>query len=147
MDLKNRNLAYDLSLFEETPKKRNIVKLPQKSKKRKAKLNLAHAAAVGITCALSVTAVATFVYGQVQLNELTAQINVQQKALNESQSVYTQLQVKSESQMSLSKIENYAVNELGMIKLEPSQIEHVKLPPQGKLCKKQSHKFWNFLGL
>lgn len=133
MNLNNKNVAYDLSLFEEVKRKNNIVKLPRKTPRAKAKINVVHALALGSLCIASVGIIGTFVYNQVQLNELTSKIFISQKALNESQSLYTQLLVKSESKMSLSVIEDYAINNLNMIKLEPSQVEYVNLPVKSSL--------------
>lgn len=128
MSFNNRNVAYDLSLFEESTKKNNIVRLPKKSHAKKTKINVLHAVVFGISIVFTVGIVGTFVCSQVQLNELTAKIAAEEKALSESESAYTQLQVKSETKMSLSVIENFAANNLDMTKLDPSQIEYINLP-------------------
>lgn len=128
MSFNNRNVAYDLSLFEESTKKNNIVRLPKKSQAKKAKINVLHAVVLGISIVFTIGIVGTFVCSQVQLNELTAKIAAEEKALSESESAYTQLQVKSETKMSLSVIENFAANNLDMTKLDPSQIEYINLP-------------------
>lgn len=127
MSFNNKNVAYDLSLFEESTKKNNIVRLPKKSQRKKAKINVLHAFVLGIASVFTIGIVGTFVCSQVKLNELTAQITAGEKALNESESAYTQLQVKSETKMSLSVIENFAANNLNMTKIDPSQVEYINL--------------------
>ena len=135
MSLENRNLAYDLSVFEEVAPKRkkdNIVNLPQKKirekrvhQHKKAKMVLVMAVAVVSFVSLLVTF--TIVNNQIKLTELTSQIQTVEKKLGESESVKVQLEVRNESNFPLSKVEEVAVNELGMTKTDPSQIEYINL--------------------
>ncbi len=135
MSLENRNLAYDLSVFEEVAPKRkkdNIVNLPQKKirekrahQHKKAKMVLVMAVAVVSFVSLLVTF--TIVNNQIKLTELTSQIQTVEKKLGESESVKVQLEVRNESNFPLSKVEEVAVNELGMTKTDSSQIEYINL--------------------
>lgn len=128
-----RNSAYDLSLFEDKPKKRkersNVVKMPRKKWKIKTKrrLKLGTVLYTAIISSAIVSIFSVMIYGQVQLTELTDKINSSNKVLAESQSTYTQLKMKAESEFSLSSVEEYAENELFMRKIEPSQIEYIVL--------------------
>ena len=125
--LDNRNLAYDLSLFEEAPKKSNVVRLPRVSHKTTAKLNALQVlaiCAIGLVCA---GATVLSVYNHVLLNELTSKISLQEKALRESESVYTQQLVRLENKLSTSNLEEYATSVLGMVKRAPEQQELVVL--------------------
>ena len=77
--------------------------------------------------------VGTFVYGQVRLSELTNEINLSTTELAEQESLYTQLKMKSQSKLSLETVEEYAETQLGMRKLEQSQVEYISLS-QGDKC-------------
>lgn len=135
MSLENRNLAYDLSVFEEVAPKRkkdNIVKLPQEKIRKKralqnkrAKMVLVMAVAVASFVSLLVTF--TIINNQIKLTELTSKIQNVEKNIKESESVKVQLEVKNESNFPLAKVEEVAVNELGMAKTDPSQIEYINL--------------------
>jgi len=135
VSLENRNLAYDLSVFEEVSPKRekeNIVNLPQKKIREKrayqhkrAKMLLVVAISVASFVSLLVTF--TIVNNQIKLTELTSKIQTVEKSLGESESVKVQLEVKNESNFPLAKIEEVAKNDLGMVKTDPSQIEYINL--------------------
>ena len=122
MSLDNRNLAYDLSVFEEVKvkKKDNILRLPKEElrKNRRAKVNPLAVAFLGAAFAVSLLTILTV---------LTAQIQSMNKQLMESESIHTQLAVRNESNFSLSNVEEYAKNELGMCKTTPSQVEYINL--------------------
>ena len=84
--------------------------------------------AVGSVCGLAIAfVIGTIIIGQVQLNELNQQISEAKDQLTDSQSVYTQNQMKVESKLSNSEIEEYAENVLGMTKASDAQKEFVTL--------------------
>lgn len=135
VSLENRNLAYDLSVFEEVAPKRkkdNIVNLPRKKIQEKralqykrAKMMLVIAVAVASVVSLLVTF--TIVNNQTKLMELTAKIQTVEKKLGESESNEVQLKVRNESKFPLAKVEEIAVNELGMTKTDSFQMEFINL--------------------
>jgi len=136
MASRNSNEAYDFALFEpkrqqqQVPqKKSNIIELPQEKleQNRRTRTNPVKAASGFLALIVMLGIVGTMVYGQVQLTELTDQLNSSTKVLSENQSVYTQMKMKSDSQLSLETVENYATQKLGMKKIEQSQIEPVEL--------------------
>lgn len=135
VSLENRNLAYDLSVFEEVapkPKKDNILNLPQKRIREKRALQHKRAkmilvTAVAIVSFVSLLVTFTIVNNQIKLTELTSKIQNVEKNLQEKESLEVQLKVKNESNFPLSKVEEVAVNELGMAKTDPSQIEYINL--------------------
>ena len=92
-----------------------------------------------------ISIVGTMVYGQVQLTELTENLNAATKTLNESESVYTQLQMKSDSQLSLQTVENYATGKLGLKKIEQNQVEPISLSKGDKTQVVQSGEDENWL--
>lgn len=134
--MRHQDEAYDLSLFApkrqeelEPQRKQNIIELPQKQleQNRRNKLQPLHAVATFLSMAVIVGIVGTMVYSQVQLTELTEELNSATKQLEESKSVYTQLKMKSDSQLSLETVENYAKDELGMRKISQNQVECISL--------------------
>ena len=89
--------------------------------------------AVAIFCvSIAFTLVASVIYGQVQLTELTEKINVATNSLTELESVEIQLQMKATSNMNVDEIEDYAKSQLGMGKINSNQITYVNLAQQDK---------------
>lgn len=132
--MSKQNTAYDFSLFEpqrkELPQKpNNVIQLPQKQleENRKLKRKPFRLIATFLSMALIVSLVGTMVYGQVQLTELTEQLNAATKQLDEQTSVHTQLKMRSDSLLSLQAAEGYAKDKLGMSKISYSQVVPIKL--------------------
>ncbi len=127
--------AYDFALFEpkrqqEAPQKQsNIIELPKEKleQNRRSRVNPIKAVSAFLSLMIMLGVVGTIVYGQVQLTELTERTNAATKTLNESESVYTQLKMKSDSRLSLQAVESYATDKLGMKKIEQSQVEPIAL--------------------
>ena len=134
--MQNRSEAYDFGMFapkqqplQQPHKKDNIIELPQKQlqKNRRAKLHPFRVFVVSALLVVMLGVVGTMVYGQVQLTELTENINAAQKQLEESQSVHTQLEMKASAKLSLNAVEEYAQETLGMSKIQQSQIENIEI--------------------
>lgn len=134
----NRSEAYDFSRFEEKPKqtpasdtqkKDQILEMPTEQLQKNTKLRKRlRAMRVAITCmglAVMFGISSFFVFGQVQLTELTEDITTATRELEESQSVQTQLQMNLDSQTSLSKIESVAVGDLGMKRVTQNQMNYI----------------------
>lgn len=129
--------AYDFAMFE--PKRRaeeqepvrrdNIIELPREKleENRRPRLNLWRILPTAASFVILAGLAGAFIYGQVQLAELTDSLNSVTKQFSEGQSVYTQMEMKSDSQLSLESVENYATGKLGMEKVNPNQVETVKL--------------------
>jgi cell division protein FtsL len=132
----NQGSAYNFELFEPKshprsapPKRPNVIHLPkeklEENRRPKAK-------AVKLVSFLLVFAVVsgiavTFVNGEVQLTELSGQIESAEKALHEQQNVNSQLQIKLDSKFSMGTVENYASKNLGMKKTNRSQVTAVEV--------------------
>ena len=127
----NYNEAYDLSLFdvENKSNKNNVIEMPRNTfnAKKAKRLKITNMLSLALCSTVLVTIVFTMVYTQVRLTELTEEINIATKELEEEQSIYTQLQMKADSELSLRIVEDYAKNNLNMAKTEPSQINYIKL--------------------
>lgn len=66
-------------------------------------------------------------YSNMQLTRLTKEIGEQKTALEQVQSEYVSLKARQEQTLSISYVENYAQNQLGMVKMDPSQIEYIEI--------------------
>ena len=63
---------------------------------------------------------------------MTEEIDTAAQQLEESQSVYTQLQMKANANLSLATVESYAKENLGMRKNRPESIGFVELSKETK---------------
>ncbi len=147
------NLAYDFTLFEEHPSAKMRAKGKDQSAQadsssktkaddkagddaapsgrvkriRRRKSNFA-LIAIGVIFGIAVAfIVASIIHGQVQLTELNQEISNAKAELAEQQSVYTQLQMKVDSSISTTTVEDYAKNKLHMTKATNSQKEFINL--------------------
>ncbi|MBS5704514.1 MAG: hypothetical protein KHW93_11885, partial [Butyricicoccus pullicaecorum] len=64
---------------------------------------------------------------QMHLTRLTKEIGEQQAALDELQSEYVSLKTQQEQALSISYVEEYAQDTLGMVKMDPSQVEYIEM--------------------
>ena len=87
-------------------------------------MKIAMASVFGIAL---VVVVAAIIHGQVQLTELNQKISNAKNDLLEKQSVYTQLEMKVDSGISTSVVEEYAQDKLSMNKASNSQKEFIDL--------------------
>ena len=137
----NSNYALDLDLFDtakngyipaEQPQRRRIQRpelLKETPISRKTeKLDEKHARIYAIkVCAFvlfTLLIIGSLIYSRVILTNLQVELNAAQKELSATQSEYTSLQMKYNSLLALDKVEEYARNELGMVKLENNQIRY-----------------------
>ena len=164
--------AYDFSLFEERtsteerdsnarwdntqpehPKKRsqeNVVELPEEElkKNRKPRRHLLRKAAAVLCFGVVFSAVTLVVYNQVQLTELTEEINTTAKQLEEAESLEIQLNMEASAQMDGAAVEQYAQEELGMSKVSGGQVTYVNVAQedQGTVVREAtSGSFWENL--
>ena len=149
MALKN-NAAYDLNLFDDEPayssstapkrredepvrktakkKKNKVVTFSEedKLKSRKRKHNPFKLILGGLSAAVVTVIIGFIIIGQVQLTELNQEIISAQATLEDTQSIYTQNQMKLEANLSNAEIEKYAAS-LGMTKASNAQKEFISL--------------------
>lgn len=137
----NSSSAYDFDLFETqtaaapvTPapvkkKKANVIRLNEKQLRRSYRHN-AHALRtmlnLGVVLVI-VGAIGAVVFSQVQLTELTDQINTVTNDLAEQQSLAVQLEMQAASKMNTDEVEAYARETLGMEKASEGQTTYISL--------------------
>ena len=151
MVYENRNAAYDLNLFDEEltyssaaekrpeadePAKRakrksrnKVVKLPENelNKIRRRRHNPVKLIAGTLSAAAVTLVIGFIIVGQVEITELNQKIITAQATLADTESIYTQNQMKVEAQLSDAEIEKYATEVLGMTKASNAQKEFVSI--------------------
>ena len=88
------------------------------------------------------------VYNQVQLTELTEEINTTAKQLEEAESLEIQLNMEASAQMDGAAVEQYAQEELGMSKVSGGQVTYVNVAQedQGTVVREATGgSFWGEL--
>ena len=141
---KNSNLAYDFARFE--PERKQSVAVEKKTEIKVVKKTARRASPAKIIVMLAaVLAIASMmIYNQVVLTELNDQTTTLNTELEKLQSEKIQKSTELESQMSLKNIEEYTVNNLGLVKMDQSQVEYVDLESGNKVEVKQQQddSFW-----
>lgn len=136
-----KNTAYDLSMFENKsalpktapnpsrkyPKKVDLEKEARERKarerrvlKEKQEKNALIARGVGIIIIVLILVVAT-IYSKIILAETITDIDKQSVVLKEKKSEETQLKNVADQKVTHKKVEEYATNDLGLVKMESQQ--------------------------
>lgn len=149
----NRNEAYDFSFFEEhldntmpalDPRvqeqpRHNVVELPEQprqpqrrpQRQPKPKHGLLRRAAAALCFAVVFATGISAVQSEVQLTELTEEINKTQNMLAEAESLEIQLSMQAAQRMTDAQVEEYAA-QLGMSKMTGSQVTYLHVAQQDK---------------
>lgn len=107
-------------------KKRNSAKTVKHKKNRLSPYAFA--------CGLLLLSLFAFkIYNDVQINELTAKTTNLKSELKQLQNEKTKLNVSLEKRTDLKEIELRAQTELGLIKVNKSQVEYISLPSEDKI--------------
>ena len=131
-----QNVAYDLSMYEslleQKPQKQE--KPAKQAKTVKFKNKKAFKTAVNVlSIAIAISMIIGVVYTNSCITEITTDITETQKQITELESEKAYLNFTLESRMSLNDIENYAVNVLGMVKMDSAQVEYVEVESENKV--------------
>lgn len=118
--------AYDLSRFAPEPQRQPQVKVVKTTKKKTNSKRALKVRCVVFAVVLMLLMTAT-VFSRLQLTETRTMINALTSDLIELESENTYLNYELESSVPLKYAEDYAVNELGLVKLNSNQIEYVSL--------------------
>lgn len=116
--------AYDLELFENRAQRPRAKVRAVRGRKKASRLNLQTVKTVAVVMAALVVG---FLYSQATITELTVDIqNVQSDLVNE-QSTYNYLSGVLDSKTSLRNVEQIAAGELGLVKVDRSQVTYFSL--------------------
>lgn len=118
--------AYDLELFENRVQRPRAKVRAVRGRKKASRLNLQTVKTVAVAVVMAALVVG-FLYSQATITELTVDIqNVQSDLVNE-QSTYNYLSGVLDSKTSLRNVEQIAAGELGLVKVDRSQVTYFSL--------------------
>ncbi len=143
----NYSAAYDFSLFEERdgnavriaePRRRakenpapreNVVELPAEKLRENQRAKIKPLSLIFKASALLIifASVLSIVYSQVQLTELTNEINISEKALAEEEAMEVQLTMQTAEKINTADVEEYARKQLGMSKINEGQVVYMNM--------------------
>ena len=131
-----QNVAYDLSMYESLleQKPEKEAKPQHQAKTVKLKNKKAFQTAVrALSLAVILSMIIGVIYTNSQITEITTDIATVQSEITELESEKAYLEFTLESRMSLSEIEDYAVNVLGMVKMDSTQVEYIEIESENKV--------------
>lgn len=124
------SVAYDLSLFDTSAKRKEQQTPEKKPELRVATSSVAKAGkpvALVIIAAVTLTVFIMFLYSKATLSEINLRISNETQTLQSVQNINTALSNQLSGSVSLDNVEQYAVNELGMQKINASQERYVEM--------------------
>ena len=130
--MKTSSAAYDLSTFAPEERRQPRVRVVKTSKNKKRSQNAFKAKCVAYVVLLVVLMSGT-VYSRQQLTEIKSDINKSTAELTEIQSENAYLNYELESTVSLRNVETYAEDELGLVKVDSSQVEYISIQDENKI--------------
>ncbi len=126
--------AYDLSLFDTALRKEKKADQPQEDKpKPELKIVEASASKMGrpiaviLTAGLFLAVFIMFLYSKAQLSEINLKVSEETAAYESAQMLNGQLQNELNGSVSIDKVEDHAVKEMGMQKVTASQEKYMEM--------------------
>jgi len=118
------NLAYDISVYEPTPKKQ-----PQRKIEVKKTSNIKPVSAVKslFTAIAALFLLCAMLYGKVETTKLYNDVSELENQYKILASENARMQTEIEGKTSYGNIEEYALNELGLQKIDNSQKEYIEV--------------------
>ncbi len=118
------NLAYDISIYENLPKKQAEPKIRVKKNTRKKTISAFKSLMVATFTGFVLCAI---LYGNVRTTELYSYEAELKAEIAEVNSENDRMEAELESKISLNSIDSYAVDVLGLQKLEKTQIQYLEV--------------------
>lgn len=124
------NLAHEFELPYEDYADRSAA---ANEEKKKSGAPAAHAMSVGAKLAwavlliVAVSLMGSLIYGKVEISRLYSERAGLEKQLDQLQNENISMQSEIAERMNMTKVEEYARNELGLQKLDKSQIEYIEI--------------------
>lgn len=126
------SLSYDFSLFEERPKKNNIIPLPS-PKKQSAILIKLKSLSLASLILFIVLGIAGTVYLRAEINKTEVEIKKMDSKIAEVDSKKISLETKIDTLLSYKNLASVA-DELGMKKPSADQIKYIRTITEDKTC-------------
>lgn len=121
---KVHNLAFDYSAYDNAQGAEAQRAIKYKKNPALKQKTISVVAVIGI-CLLVAVVLGTMIYGRVEISSLCSEQTRQEEQLAQLQGENVSLQSELAQKTNMSKVEEYAENELGLKKLDKSQIEYV----------------------
>lgn len=134
--------AYDLNVYARSAQRaqragRERLRV-EKTEKRVVLRRLWQRAQFIVLCAVALGLICSVLVAQSTLTELGGQIEKKQDELVELRSEYDYLNNQLEMQTNLTEVENYARTELGLVKMDKSQITYVAGGEEARVVRQTS---------
>ncbi|WP_295211045.1 cell division protein FtsL [Ruminococcus sp.] len=120
---KVHNLAYDYSIYDNAEEQ--AVREIKYKKNPAAKQKKTSVVKIMAVCMLALAIFGAMIFGKVEISSLCSEQTKQLEQLEQLQGENVSLQSELAQKTNMSKVEEYAENELGLKKLDKSQIEYV----------------------
>lgn len=129
-----QNIAYDLSIYETAVETKQTDTQEKNKKPIKLKNKYAFKSVVNVlSIAVVVSLIIAVIYTNSEITNTTNSITKTENSIVELESEKDYLEFTVESRMTLSEIEDYAIGTLGMVKMDPSQIEYIEIEDENKI--------------
>ena len=129
--------AYDLERFENRPLESKPRMRAVQGKKQTMKIDTQKIKMIAL-CVMMVGLTAGLLESQATITELTSQVQRTQRQLVNAQSEYNYLSGVLDSKTGLRNVEQIVVSNLGLMKLDKSQITYVTLENESTIRRPQS---------
>lgn len=129
--------AYDLELFENRAQRPRAKVRAVRGRKKASRLNLQTVKTVAVAVVMAALVVG-FLYSQATITELTVDIQNVQSELVSEQSTYNYLSGVLDSKTSLRNVEQIAAGELGLVKVDRSQVTYFSLESESVINRPQT---------
>ena len=94
---------------------------------------------ITITLALLLGLTVSLLYSYAELNEITLNVQWTQNELNEARSEYDYLSSELNSKTNLKAVEEIAGSQLGLMKLDKSQVTYITLEDENQISRPESN--------
>ncbi len=134
------NAAYDLSIYETAPERRVERRETKEAKLIKARSRFALGRKIisGFGIALLISLVIRTIATNATITSYSAKIATTRSEITKLESEIDYLEFTLESRMSLDEIEEYAVNTLGMVKMDSTRKRYVQLESENSIVSESS---------
>lgn len=127
--------------IEQLPKNKPQIRLVEKPKISASELRAqSHAAGVKAVKIFAISVailmfMAAVIFSRVQLDEINRDIKAMDTSITNAKSDTVRLNMELDSQISIDKVEDYAINNLGMVKVQDYQVVYVDLSSEDMVVK------------
>lgn len=133
MAQRQESAAYDFKTFEAKTNQKaraEIVNIAERQRKKNLKKT---SVSILLACTVFIAIFAANVFGYIQLTETTSKISKATSQLETLQNEYKSLEISYASMVDLRNVEQLAIYNFGMSKLDKNQVEYIALNEKDKV--------------